>query len=127
MEITGKVFQILDKETGKSARGDWSKQLFVIETNDEFPRKVCIMSWNNKIDLDSISKGDNVKVSINIESREYNGKWYTDVKAWKMEIIGTGQPQQSGAPNVPSDFPGFDNAQGLDEMPPDDPADDLPF
>lgn len=125
MELTGKVYQILDKEKGKSARGDWSKQSFVVETKDEFPKKVCIVNWNDKVDLDKISKGDEVKVSINIESREYNGKWFTDVKAWKLEILGQGQSSSSSVSSPPMDM-GMPQGS-FDEIPPEDASDDLPF
>lgn len=127
MEIIGKVFQIMDKEKGKSARGDWSKQQFVIETKDEFPRKVCIMSWNDKVDLDTISKGDDVKVSVNVESREFNGKWYTDVKAWKLEILGQEGRSSSGNSDSSQDLPTIQDSANLDEEPPEDGSDDLPF
>jgi hypothetical protein len=124
MEITGTVYQILDKESGKSARGEWFKQQFVIETKDEFPRKVCIMSWNNKVDLDQLSKGDEVKVSINLESREFNGKWYTDAKAWKLEVLGkTGATVEDSGISMGNP----PQTSGFEEIPPEDPGDDLPF
>ncbi|MBN2681865.1 MAG: DUF3127 domain-containing protein [Bacteroidales bacterium] len=125
MELTGKVFQILDKEKGKSARGEWSKHSFVIETKEDFPKKICIMSWNDKVDVDKLTKGDEVKVSINIESREYQGRWFTDVKAWKLEILeqGISSAKNTSAPPTDMGMP-----QGnFEEIPPEDATDDLPF
>lgn len=102
MEITGKLFDTLEAQSGKSARGEWKKQDFIIETEDQYPKKVCISNWNDKIDLNSINKGDQITLSINIESREFNGKWYTDVKVWKMQ---TGAPSADGGPSVAGDVP----------------------
>jgi len=84
MEISGKIVQILPAETGEGRNGPWKKQNFVIETEEQFPKKVCITVWGDKINLANFSENDQVTVSINIESREYNNRWYTDVKAWRM-------------------------------------------
>jgi len=85
MEITGKLIQILEPQSGTSARGEWKKQEFIIETEEQYPRKVCIANWNDKVDINNINVGTPITVSVNLESREFNGKWYTDVKAWRME------------------------------------------
>jgi len=64
----------------------WEKQQFVIETDEQFPKKMCIMLWGDKVSmLEKVAEGDILTVSINIESREYNSKWYTDIKAWRIE------------------------------------------
>lgn len=94
MELTGRIIQILPESSGNSARGNWSRQDFIIETQEQFPRKVCVSNWNNKVDLNAMGVGTVVTASINIESREYNGKWYTDVRVWRMVVAGEGQPQQ---------------------------------
>jgi hypothetical protein len=82
--LTGKVIKVLDQETGTGAKGTWVKQSFVIETNDQYPKKVCIQAWGDKCDLIP-PVGQEVKVSFDVESREYNNKWYTDVKVGKIE------------------------------------------
>jgi hypothetical protein len=82
--LTGKVIKVLDQETGTGAKGVWVKQSFVIETNDQYPKKVCIQAWGDKCDLIP-PVGQEVKVSFDVESREYNNKWYTDVKVGKIE------------------------------------------
>ncbi len=94
MDITGKIIQILPEEKGEGRNGPWKKQSFIIETQEQFPKKVCIVNWGDKVDLKSNGVNDMVTVSINIESREFNGKWYTDVKAWRM-IKADGQNQAS--------------------------------
>ena len=81
MEITGKLIQKLTMQSGTSARtgNTWQKQEFVIETGDQFPKKICANLWGDKADqLNQFNIGDMVKVSFDLESREFNGKWYTD-------------------------------------------------
>ncbi len=91
LEISGKLVQILPEQTGQGQNGPWLKQNFVIETQEQFPKKVCIVCWNDKAEiLKQLKVGEELKVAFNIESREYNGKWYTDVKAWKIEPAGAG-------------------------------------
>ncbi|HBS86604.1 MAG: hypothetical protein A2W91_20515 [Bacteroidetes bacterium GWF2_38_335] len=118
MEITGKVVQILQKQSGKSTRGDWSKHEFILETKDEFPKKVCISSWNDKVNVASLKPGTEMKVFINIESREYNGKWFTEVRAWKYELIDSN--------TAPAGNEAF-NTLTTDHIPPEEEGDDLPF
>src|SRR5438094_43962 len=89
MEIKGKVINKMPEVTGQGKNGPWKRQEFVIEIQEgQFPRKVCISTWNDKADLKNINTNDVVNVSFDLESREYNGRWYTDVKAWKVEKAG---------------------------------------
>lgn len=92
MEISGKILQLLPAQTGNGKNGPWKKQDFILETGDTYPKKICIAVWGDKIDMNKFRLGDKVSVSFDVESREYNGKWYTDVKAWKV-VAGT-QSQQ---------------------------------
>ena len=84
MDISGKIIQLLPAQTGNGKNGQWKKQEFILETGDTYPKKVCIAVWGDKIDMASFKIGDALDVSFDVESREYNGKWYTDVKAWKV-------------------------------------------
>lgn len=106
MEITGKLIQKLPVQSGVSSTGNnWSKAEFVIETIEQYPRKVCANLWGERAKaLDQFQLGSLITVSFDLESREYNGRWYTDVKAWKVEAAtpaaaagapapGYGQPQ----------------------------------
>ena len=90
MEIKGKIVELLPLKSGQSANGEWRKQEYVLETDANYPKKICFMAWGDKIDQFNINKGDQVEVSIDLESREYNGRWYTDVKAWKVSKDGQG-------------------------------------
>ena len=101
MEIQGKIIQVLPLQTGEGKNGPWKKQDFVIETESQYPKKVCISMWGDKIDDDLIQEGNPVVASIDVESREYNGRWYTDVKAWKVEgQSGGGAPSAPAAPKT---------------------------
>jgi len=95
MEINGKIIQLLEEKSGQSQNGTWRKQEYILETDSQYPKKVCFMVWGDKIDELAIKQGESLAVSIDIESREYNGRWYTDVKAWKVTRAG------AGADNIP--------------------------
>ncbi|MFK5947292.1 MAG: DUF3127 domain-containing protein [Methylococcales bacterium] len=95
MELAGKIIDILDEQKGESSRGPWRKQELILETEGEYPKKVCFMAWGDKIDDFKLKANETVIVSINLESREYNGRWYTDVKAWKVTRNGEAMTQSS--------------------------------
>ena len=84
LEISGKIIELLTVKSGQSANGEWRKQEYILETETEYPKKICFMAWGDKIDQFNIQNGENLAVSVDLESREYNGRWYTDVKAWKI-------------------------------------------
>ena len=121
MEITGKIIELLPAQTGSSSRGEWKRQDFILETQEQYPKKVCIENWNDKIDFSQVGVGTTVTVAINIESREFNGRWYTGVKAWKVNLGAASGVQNSGpmeTPPPPSDVP-----PPIEEM----DSNDLPF
>ncbi len=85
-ELTGKVLQVLPEQTGTGRNGQWSRQDFIVETQEQYPKKVCFSAWGDKVSqLKTFKTDDIVKVSFNIESREFNGRWYTDLRVWKIE------------------------------------------
>ncbi|MDA9265386.1 DUF3127 domain-containing protein [bacterium] len=98
MEISGKIIELLPVKSGQSSNGEWRKQEYILETETQYPKKVCFMAWGDKIDQFNIKQGEPLTVSIDLESREYNGRWYTDVKAWKVSRDGMGadNPQSYG-------------------------------
>ncbi len=85
MEIKGKVIAILALQEGTGKKGQWFKQEFVIETLSQYPKKVCISLWNKVIGEAALVEGEIVTAHIDIESREYNGRYYTEVKGWTVE------------------------------------------
>jgi hypothetical protein len=85
MEISGKIIKAMPLQSGQGKNGQWKKQDFILEIpSEKFPKKVCLTVWGENIDKFNLREGINVTASIDVESREYNGKWYTDVKAWKV-------------------------------------------
>ena len=123
MEITGKLAQVLPEQSGQGRNGTWVKISFILETQDQYPKKVCIDAWGDKVDLvKSFQSGDLLKVDFDVESREYNGRWYTNVKAWRLEKQGQGA---SAAPENPP-LPDFDEPTSTSEDS-YEPTDDLPF
>lgn len=108
MEINGRIIKVLPLQSGEGKNGTWQKQDYVLNTeNEKYPKNICFSVWGDKVNNFNISEGDIVTASIEIESREYNEKWYTNVQAWKVE--------KSFADNVP-------NNEYSEE-----PTDDLPF
>lgn len=86
MEIKGKLQIILALTEGQGKNGPWKKQEFVIETIDNYPKKVVMHVWGEKVEeLKKYNIGDMITCSLDITSREYNGKWYTDIRAWKIQ------------------------------------------
>jgi len=97
MEVSGKIAQLLALQQGTGKNGVWKKQEFIVETSGEYPKKICFSLWGDKIDQSPLKEGTPVKVSFDIESREYNGKWYTDAKAWKVEGAGAGESSNAAS------------------------------
>jgi hypothetical protein len=117
MEITGKVFKMLPLVTGQGRNGEWRKQEFVIEIESgQFPKKVCLSLWGDKIEQSPLNEGEAVKVFFDLESREYNGRWFTEARAWRVEKAGSAP--QPGAPVEETYNPPLETGS---------PADDLPF
>lgn len=85
MELTGKIIHVLPEKSGQSSRGAWRKREYVIEIPGDYPKQVCFMAWGDRIDQFGIEEGEELTVHFDLESREYNGRWYTDVKAWRVE------------------------------------------
>ena len=124
MELEGRIARKLNVQTGTSARGAWAKQEFIFEYQEgNYPSQVCMNVWgDDKVkELDKYQVGDKVKISFNLSSREYNGRWYTDVRAWRIEPAGQ-TPQD--VPPVTQDDP-YAASAGAYSAPLEE--DDLPF
>ena len=122
--ITGEVTDVLDEESGQGKNGIWRKQQFIIETPGQYPKQVAVVQWGDNIDKFGIKKGETVTAHIDIQSREFNGRWYTDVKAWKIT-----RDQASGgraaAEDEPWPEPPVYGAEPLPDL--QDGDDGLPF
>ncbi|MBU0764711.1 MAG: DUF3127 domain-containing protein [Bacteroidetes bacterium] len=117
MDITGTIRKILPEVTGQGKNGIWRRQDFIIETKDEFPRSVCISTWGDKVSLTEFSESDEVKVSFNLESREYNNRWYTDVRAWRVERVSGDAPPYTTAPETNAEGTYIDTISEEDDLP----------
>lgn len=100
LQIKGTVEQILEEKSGESKNGPWRKRDFILKTEGDYPKQICITQWGDSIDKADVQKGEEIVAHIDIQSREYNGNWYTDVKAWKIEKVSeqgaTSMPGKSG-------------------------------
>lgn len=94
MQINGKITNLLPLQTGQGKNGEWKKKDIIIETSGQYPKKVCVTAWGKTVDYVP-SIGTEVNVSFDIESREYNSRWYTEVKAFKIETVGKSAPKQN--------------------------------
>ena len=116
LELEGRITQKLPVQQGTSARGAWAKQDFIFEYQEgNFPTSLCMNVWGaDKVsELEKFQVGDKVKISFNLSSREYNGRWYTDVRAWRIEAVAAQNNVQASAPSDPmqltEDLPVFDD------------------
>ena len=96
MEIQGKVVRLGNLTEGTSPRGAWRKQELIIETIEQFPKQVCLVCWGDRVaEAQNFTPGQTIKAQISIESREFNGKWYTDVRPFRFDLD---MPQQQAQP-----------------------------
>lgn len=136
LELEGTLRQKLGVQQGTSARGAWAKQEFILEYPDgNFTSQVCFTAFGqDKVaELDKYQVGDRIKVSFNLKSREYNGRWYTDLSIWRIASALQGAapaaPVAAPAAAPVAAAPAFESvpAPTLDDMPSDPQEDDLPF
>lgn len=111
MNLKGKVIQLLPVETGAGKNGEWKKQSIVIETEGQYPKKVCVSLWGDKVE--TVANGASVDISLDLESREYNGRWYTEARAWKVDAVGGNQAPSQSSPQQSAPQQGGDD----DNMP----------
>lgn len=104
MEIIGKIIQVLPLQEGTSKTGNpWKVQSYVLETQEQYPRKVCFEVFGeDRIRNNSCALGDMVTVSFDIESREFNGRWYTSIRAWRVQQGAVTTDAPAAAPNTTS-------------------------
>lgn len=113
MELKGRVIQLLPMQSGMGKKGQWRKQEFIVETQSQYPKKVCLSIWGDKIDQFGVREGDEVNVAVDLESREYNGRWYTEARAWKVEKSGAGGYPTAPPPSMEEPF----DSAGSDDLP----------
>lgn len=128
MEITGKIIAALDEQSGVGAASGkaWKKKEYILETFGNYPKKVCITFFGDKVDHNQLILGESYTISIDVESREYNGRWYTNINGYNSvpaqlvsaptQAAPSQQPQPYG-PAVPQQ----------PQMPPQSADEELPF
>lgn len=120
MELTAKLIQVLPPVTGNGKNGEWKRQNIILETDGMYPKKVCITIWGDKISDDLLKENTMLTISFDIESREFNNNWYTDLRAWKIEPA-----------DATNNMPPVADVKGATPPPPVDfggeSDDDLPF
>lgn len=100
MEIKGRIIAVMDKKQGTSKDGKaWMSQDFVIETFEQYPKR-CVFNvfGEDKLKQFNIQQGGEYLVKFDINAREYNGRWYNDVRAWKVEPAQAGQAPAQAEP-----------------------------
>ena len=126
MEIKGKIIKKLPLLSGEGRNGNWQRQEYILEYGDRYPKQMCFSLRGDKIEQYPLEIDQEVVVSFDVESREYNGRYYTHVNAWKIDRAdataapadapAASKPQSAfGQPAAPADFSATDD------------KDDLPF
>lgn len=138
MEIVGKIISVLPEQSGIAKNGNpWKVQAYVLETTEQYPRKVHFEVFGeDRIKQNPCAIDQLVTVSFDIESREFNGRWYTSIRAWRIAQGDTTQPAQPAqvasapAPAAPQQ-PAMESIEAANMQPFDptvnDNTSDLPF
>lgn len=133
MDIVGKIIQVLPEQGGTSKTGNpWKLQAYVLETQEQYPRKVCFeLFGEDRIKNNPCKIDDIVTVSFDIESREFNGRWYTSIRAWRVQqgaVAATPAQPAQAAPVAAAVQPAPQaNVQSFDAAASADESTDLPF
>ena len=138
MELQGKIIAALEPRSGVSARGEWKMQEFVVETHESYPHKMMFSVFGaDRLQRFNIQVGQEVLVSFDINAREYQGRWYNDIRAFDVRLVdpasigaqGMQAPPIPDAPAAPAQST-VAQAANPSPFPPaeeEGSADDLPF
>lgn len=125
MEITGKIIVALPEQSGVSKNGNsWKKKEYVLETVETYPKKVHFDLFGDRADKFPLTVGQTIKLSFDIESREYNGRWFTSIRGWQVT------PADAEAPVAPATYqaaPAVGSVPPPPAVQPSSPDEDLPF
>ena len=127
MELAGKVIAVLEPRGGVSKNGnEWKVQEYVIETHDQYPRRMCFDVFGaDKIQQFNIQVGEELNVFFDIDAREWQGRWFNSIRAWKVERVNAGAQQM---PPMDAPFPPLNAAPAAPvDFSSSDEKDDLPF
>lgn len=123
MDLQGRVIAVLPPREGTSARGPWKSQEYVIETHEQYPKKMVFNVFGaDRVEQFAIKLNEEIKVSFDIDAHEYNGRWFNNIRAWSVQHVGDNnvQPTQPTTANSqPVQQQAAPQQQGQ--------SDDLPF
>lgn len=123
MEIQGRIIAVLPLREGTSSKGAWKSQEYVVETHEQYPKKIVFNVFGeDKINQFAIKQGEELKVSFDVDAHEYNGRWFNNIRAWSVQRVGnvSAQPTQAMVTNSqPVQQQAVPQQQGQ--------SDDLPF
>lgn len=132
LELTCKMVNTLPEQTGTGKNGPWVKMDVIVETEEQYPKKVCMSAWGDMVQkFKNFGYGTRLKVIFRLESREYNGRWYTDVRPTHADLLdgmaatGMGNAPAMSAPAMgsPMSTPAMQETVSNTVT----PEDDLPF
>ncbi len=97
MEIQGKVIAVLPERSGVSARGEWKSQTYVIETQEQYPKKMAFDVFGaDRLAQFNIHSGEEILVSFDIDAHEYQGRWFNSIRAWNVTKVSQQAAEQGG-------------------------------
>ena len=126
MEFTGKIIAVLPAKGGvsKATGNEWKAQEFVIESHDQYPKKMCFEVFGTeKIQQFNIQMGEELIVSFDIDARQWQDRWFNSIRAWKVERVGAAQPVSQ----TPMGGAQMGVQTAAAEFSPSNSNDDLPF
>lgn len=125
MEVEGKIIQFIGERSGVSKAGNpWKTKEYVLETKESFPRKIAFDFFGDRADQYPLNVGDEIRLSFDIESREYQGRWFTSIRGWKSEPLTAGA---TGATDMGGTVPPPPPVSQMPMVEPADGTEDLPF
>lgn len=133
MELQGRVIVVMEPREGTSARGPWKSQQYVIETHDQYPKKMVFDIFGaDRIDQFAIKAGEEIIVSFDVDAHEYQGRWFNNIRAWNIQRVDAAAVQAAGAPASATPTPRTQAPAGGSQAPfpptaSGSDADDLPF
>lgn len=103
MDFNAKLIKVEEPITGNGKNGTWKRQAYIFETEGQYPKKICVTVWGDGAIQNpaAVQVGARLNVSFELESREYNGRWYTDVRAWRIQEAYTGAQAQTAQASYP--------------------------
>ena len=128
MELQGKVIAALDPRSGVSSRGEWTAQDFVIETHDNYPKKMVFsVLGSDRLQRFNIQVGQEINVSFDIDAHEYNGRWFNSIRAFDVRQVDPNAVASMQAPAQPAAQASAQPAADPFAAKAEQNADDLPF